>query len=68
MSNYKENHMGFVDDAKDNVEDMMNDAENKFHETKGRMEGYNDAKSEDRKEMCDCGKEGCTCEKGKCDC
>ncbi len=56
--------MGLIDDA----QDALNDVENKFHEEKGKVEGYMDAKKDEADDACDCGKEGCTCKKGECDC
>lgn len=46
--------MGFFDNAKDKVEDVADDVDDKFHEEKGKMEERHDqAKAEDEDELDD---------------
>jgi hypothetical protein len=40
--------MGLLDDAKDKIEDIKDDAVNKFHEEKGRMEERQDQAEADK--------------------
>lgn len=42
--------MGFFDDTKDKVEDVKDDAVNKFHEEKGKMEERHDQAEADKEQ------------------
>lgn len=43
--------MGLLDDAKDKIEDIKDDAVNKFHEEKGRMEERQDQAEAEKKKQ-----------------
>lgn len=51
--------MGIIDDAKAKLQE----AENKLHEEKGKVEGYAEAKNQQTDKKCNCGKDGCTCKR-----
>lgn len=56
--------MGILDDVRNGAQDVADEADDKFHEMKGRVEQA----EADSGEMCNCGKDGCTCKKGECNC